>query len=53
MKKILTKDCPSCNLCIINDAGEFQCNWGKAKKRKILSSPAIGKAKYCKLKRIK
>ena len=50
MQKILTSDCPSCNLCIINDENKFQCNWGKSKKIKILE-PAIGRAKKCQLKR--
>lgn len=49
MQKALTRDCPSCNLCIINDSGEFQCLWGISKKIKILH-PQKGKPRYCKLK---
>jgi hypothetical protein len=48
MRKVLTKDCPSCKDCTINDENKFQCSWGKSKKRKILE-PALGRAKRCKL----
>lgn len=44
MKKTITKDCPSCSKLIINDAGKFECNWGNAKKKKILKTPP-GKSK--------
>lgn len=35
-KKILTKDCPSCEKMIIGDDGKFQCHWGSSKVHKIL-----------------
>ena len=46
MKKALTLDCPSCKLVEINDDNKFQCNWGKAKRRKILENPKSA-AKRC------
>ena len=47
--KVLTKDCPSCNLLKINDMNQFICRWGK--ENKILN-PRKGKmARNCKLKR--
>lgn len=47
-KKVITKDCPSCPVMIINDNNQFQCNWGKAKKVKTLEY-AKGKARKCNL----
>jgi len=35
-KKVLTKDCPSCNKMTINDSNEFECHWGNSKTYKIL-----------------
>jgi len=49
LKKILTKDCPSCDLVFIDDDSQFRCKWGKSKKGKILTD-AKGKGKRCKLK---
>jgi hypothetical protein len=50
MQKVLTSDCPSCNLCIINDENKFQCLWGKSKKIKILET-GKGRPKKCQLTR--
>lgn len=52
-KKSLTKDCPSCELLFIDDLGQFICNWGKSKKRKILQDANATKKfkKKCTLKR--
>lgn len=47
-KKAITKDCPSCKIMIINDDNQFQCNWGKAKEKKILEQ-SKGRPKNCKL----
>lgn len=49
-KKVLTKSCPSCNIMILNDDGEFECKFGKCKVPKILE-PSIGKIKFCKLRK--
>ena len=49
-KKVVTKDCPSCNLMKINDDNEFECFWGNSKVLKILKDPK-GRMKNCKLKR--
>ncbi len=51
MKKIITKDCPSCNDLIINDEGEFECKWGKSKKRKILRNSDKKISLICNLKK--
>ena len=50
LKKVLTKDCPSCSLAFIDDENEFRCKWGKSKKGKVLNNTK-GKARRCKLKR--
>ena len=49
-KKVLTKDCPSCDEMKINDDNEFECLWGESKVAKILNNPK-GKIKNCKLVR--
>ena len=48
-KKALTKQCPSCNECSINNENNFICNWGNSKIPKILLEPK-GKMKDCTLK---
>ncbi len=48
MHKVLTKDCPSCKLLIIDNDSNFTCTWGVAKKVKILDDPAKG-VKPCNL----
>lgn len=48
-KKILTKECPSCKKCSINDNNQFICSWGNSKDIKVLDF-AKGKSKTCKLK---
>ncbi len=35
-KKNLTKDCPSCEYCEVNDNSYFVCNWGKGKPKLII-----------------
>jgi len=47
-KKVLTKDCPSCKLMVIDEKSQFTCNWGIAKKVKILDNPKSA-TKPCKL----
>ena len=47
-KKVLTKDCPSCEDMKINDEGEFECFWGNSKQKKILEDPK-GRPRRCKL----
>ncbi len=49
-KKVLTKDCPSCKLMVINDNSNFTCTWGTAKKAKILNDPVKG-VKPCNLRK--
>lgn len=53
MKKIITKDCPSCSKLVINDEGEFECGWGKAKKKKILKTSPSKRSISLKCKLIK
>jgi len=50
-KKIITRECPSCNDLSIDDDSNFRCNWGKSKVPKILLSPKGKKPVHCKLKR--
>ena len=50
-KKVITKDCPSCNQMKINDDNEFECFWGESKETKLLKQPK-GRIKNCKLTRI-
>jgi len=49
-KKVLTKDCPSCDEMRINDDNQFQCFWGDSQQAKILNNPK-GRIKNCKLER--
>jgi len=37
-KKVITKDCPSCNLLSIDEHYNFICSWGKSKKKKKLEN---------------
>lgn len=46
--KVLTKQCPSCNDCSIDDNNNFVCTWGNSKTKKILTQPK-GKSKPCHL----
>jgi hypothetical protein len=48
-RKVLTKECPSCNDLSIDDDSNFRCNWGNSKIPKILSSRKRKKAISCKL----
>ena len=48
-KKVLTKDCPSCDVMTINDDGQFECLWGNSKEPKILVERKTS-MKNCKLK---
>lgn len=48
-KKVLTMDCPSCDKMIINDYGEFQCDWGTGKTRKVMEPHKGKKPKSCNL----
>jgi hypothetical protein len=49
-KKVLTKDCPSCEKMIIGDDSTFQCHWGNSKKPKILlDTKSKHGLKHCKL----
>lgn len=50
MKKVITKDCPSCSLCHIEDDYSLTCSWGKSKKKKYMKNP-VWKMKKCKLKK--
>ena len=34
--KVITKNCPSCDILTINNNGDWQCLWGKSKQPKIL-----------------
>ncbi len=47
-KKVITKDCPSCDDMKINDDSQFECHWGNSKIKKILDQPK-GRPKKCKL----
>ena len=47
--KVVTKDCPSCELMFIDDINNFRCTWGKSKKGKRLLD-AKGKSRNCNLK---
>jgi hypothetical protein len=52
--KVLTVDCPSCNCLFIDDFSNFRCNWGKAKKGKLLLPHKGKRPKFeCKLNRAK
>jgi len=51
-QKTITRDCPSCHCLVVNDEGNFQCKWGKHKKRKILYE-VKRTLKYCGLIRSK
>ena len=46
--KVLTKICPSCNDCSIDDNNQFVCAWGNSKEPKVLQQPK-GRPKVCKL----
>ena len=49
-KKVLTKQCPSCEDMIIDDQNQFQCIWGHSKEAKILVDPKSKHGrKNCKL----
>jgi len=48
-KKVLTKDCPSCDDVTINDDDKFECLWGISKEPKILVE-SERPMKHCKLK---
>jgi hypothetical protein len=48
-KKVITKECPSCKLMTINDDSEFECQFGHAKKKKILIPRKRKKEVHCKL----
>ena len=37
--KTLTKQCDSCNFCIMNDKNHLCCSWGNSKSIKILNTP--------------
>jgi len=50
-RKVITKECPSCNLLTIDDDSRFICNWGISKTPKVLSDRKRKKAISCKLKR--
>jgi hypothetical protein len=49
-KKALTTDCPSCDLCVINEDNNFTCTWGKGKP-KIMFPKKGKKPLFCKLER--
>ncbi len=49
-KKVLTKDCPSCDDMKINDDSQFECLWGNSKIKKILDQPK-GRTRKCNLKK--
>jgi hypothetical protein len=49
-KKVITKECPSCDDMKINEDNEFECLWGNSKISKILKDPK-GRMKNCSLKR--
>jgi len=48
-RKVLTKECPSCNDLSIDDDSRFVCNWGNSKTPKILLNRKRRKAISCKL----
>ena len=49
-KKVLTKDCPSCEDMTINEDNKFQCHWGESKDPKLLmESKSKHGLKKCKL----
>lgn len=46
-KKVLTINCPSCELCSVQDNTKFICGWGQGKK--IMEPPKGKKIIRCKL----
>lgn len=52
-RKVLTKECPSCDDLTIDDDSNFRCNWGNSKIAKVLSPRKRKKAINCTLKREK
>jgi hypothetical protein len=46
--KTITRNCPSCKKLVVNDQGNFQCMWGRSKKRKIIYE-VKRTLRYCKL----
>lgn len=50
MKKVITKDCPSCDYLKIDDDSNLQCGWGKSESIKFLVEHKGRKLKTCNLK---
>lgn len=46
--KVLTKQCPSCNDCSIDEQNRFICSWGHSKEPKVMQQ-AKGRARICRL----
>ena len=44
-RKTLTKDCGTCDHCIMDDTNRMCCNWGNSKTAKVLEPPK-GKGGY-------
>jgi len=38
-QKTLTKQCDSCNFCIMNERNQLCCTWGHGKFIKVLNTP--------------
>jgi len=48
-RKVLTRECPSCEYCSVDDNVNFICSWGKSKRTKVMDTPKRKAVVHCNL----